>query len=866
MTDISSLVVKAKAAIVLNALNAAFGKMAEAMKKDIGVEMEILQSYLSKYEVADELRKLVKDKTSAPPDDIKPLLDPNKAMNDIITPGNYQKLEDYLNQLTPTDYDPPLPAEFTSASGTKVKLKPGKVNEDPRRTAKYVEPGPVDVMKNTEVIKWIVNNSFIYGFLMYGDNALYYAGEDNIKSKIENSPTRDADFKKLVGFFMKDAGLLGQLTATPDSLLSGNGNVKVPVGSFEIDLNKYPFAYAKGAVSSNGFYLGTTDGTLPLNPGQPKKLIFRLLGNPVTPGTLNAWLQMDAAAKKDGVNNVLTQITSAVRAPLSPYTDYSNGTWPIKWSDGQTTNASTQEKMRIDYSYYGGKGNKDVINYKKGGKSLAGVPFRDDDTGTLPQIAARGVNRWKSERYVELILGNVYHFVHLVGMPGYSPHGTGTSIDISVERNKVKSGNYYWLIKNSYKYGVIRTLASEDWHFEYMPSRAQYGPYAGMEEVRKPGITDLKTIQKAGTAPVKKNWFHSGTDNSNKDIFDPDTFKYVKLLQEPKWINIPKDLQNSPLLTIKDGGSQAGNSGGSGGSGSGGSGSGGSGSGGSGSGGGTNFNTSSQTIKSITVPGGTGWGNVDLSKLAIDQAVGDKILKNRIRGSASTIWIPAGATNKPIDVIVFYPGVSSDASQRPRYNALEDVPSGSSRTGPQSGRYYMPPILGRAVPDWFDKYVIVVPDTNKSDWSTIKQDIEAQLSAKKLTKKSLNIGLFSGSGYLLASAGKELINNKLAKVIMLADTLDNFHVSTKPLVTTAKNNGVQMFASYRYGNWGSKYAKAAVVDIPEEIGKVFGAGHMITTDGSNYTYLGAKGGSGDHFLQYAGLLFKFKSQIENAIG
>jgi hypothetical protein len=32
---------------------------------------------------------------------------------------------------------------------------------------------------------------------------------------------------------------------------------------------------------------------------------------------------------------------------------------------------------------------------------------------------------------------------------------------------------------NGWKYGFVRTVSTETWHFEYHPERAKKGPYAG---------------------------------------------------------------------------------------------------------------------------------------------------------------------------------------------------------------------------------------------------------------------------------------------------------------------------------------------------------------------------------------------------
>ena len=53
--------------------------------------------------------------------------------------------------------------------------------------------------------------------------------------------------------------------------------------------------------------------------------------------------------------------------------------------------------------------------------------------------------------------------------PGKSKHQNGIAIDINTSSKTRKGGTYHWLCLNAYKYGFIRTVSSEEWHFEYRP-------------------------------------------------------------------------------------------------------------------------------------------------------------------------------------------------------------------------------------------------------------------------------------------------------------------------------------------------------------------------------------------------------------
>jgi len=55
---------------------------------------------------------------------------------------------------------------------------------------------------------------------------------------------------------------------------------------------------------------------------------------------------------------------------------------------------------------------------------------------------------------------------NLAAKPGYSNHQNGIALDINVPTSV-----YNWLVKNASKYGFIRTVPSEKWHWEYRPGQ-----------------------------------------------------------------------------------------------------------------------------------------------------------------------------------------------------------------------------------------------------------------------------------------------------------------------------------------------------------------------------------------------------------
>ena len=56
--------------------------------------------------------------------------------------------------------------------------------------------------------------------------------------------------------------------------------------------------------------------------------------------------------------------------------------------------------------------------------------------------------------------------------PGKSNHGTGVAIDLNTGKGSAAAASpvYHWLAKNSWKYGFVRAVKSEEWHYEHYPT------------------------------------------------------------------------------------------------------------------------------------------------------------------------------------------------------------------------------------------------------------------------------------------------------------------------------------------------------------------------------------------------------------
>ena len=155
-------------------------------------------------------------------------------------------------------------------------------------------------------------------------------------------------------------------------------------------------------------------GTFVTNGGT-KIQCCQINGAPVNVKIAGAWLDMVAAAKKDGVT---LSIGSGFRSPYDSIN--------TKSASGVKVSASSQQSL---YDAY---------------------------------LAGRG---------------------NLAAKPGNSNHGNGIGVDTNAGGKSkgrfinVNQKVYTWLVKNSWRYGFVRAVKNEEWHFDYLPDLAKKGPY-----------------------------------------------------------------------------------------------------------------------------------------------------------------------------------------------------------------------------------------------------------------------------------------------------------------------------------------------------------------------------------------------------
>jgi putative chitinase len=160
-------------------------------------------------------------------------------------------------------------------------------------------------------------------------------------------------------------------------------------------------------------------------------------GQPIEEKTGIAFMQMKKAAEKEGIK---ISVNSGFRPAFG-------SNLKGKTMKGKNITITTQESIRRD------KGRWVTSAYKA--KDDNDFVFNAPASAFRPATAA----------------------------PGKSNHGSGIALDLStgsrVSFSRVLNEKVYtWLSKNSWKFGFIRAVNSEEWHFEYRPEIASKGPYS----------------------------------------------------------------------------------------------------------------------------------------------------------------------------------------------------------------------------------------------------------------------------------------------------------------------------------------------------------------------------------------------------
>ena len=206
----------------------------------------------------------------------------------------------------------------------------------------------------------------------------------------------------------------------------------------------------------------------------------------------------------------------------------------------------------------------------------------------------------------------------------------------------------------------------------------------------------------------------------------------------------------------------------------------------------------------------------------------------KIISTNSTIYIPTFTDNytKEISVLVFYPG-----------NAVNG----------KTGKIYMPSLIQAGVPDWFNKYVIVIPNTDVIKWDLVKAEYTAELTKVGLIQKDLSIGLYSeATGAKSDILAKLPIEKNLIKVLnlMLMDAVSIGNVIST--VQKVKSYGAICYLTYNINNF-SGYKNVLVKNYSD----------LVKAVGDNV--VNTKSTTNDHLEIPTKFLTKWRDDIEKTL-
>ena len=158
---------------------------------------------------------------------------------------------------------------------------------------------------------------------------------------------------------------------------------------------------------------------------------------------------MAAAAKADGMGDI--RVSSGYRSPLDNVND-------VKSVGGKTLNITGQRTIRRDKGRWIKAGADNIKGCMKWGG------FTEDAIMYAPSTC----------------------FFPATAPPYKSQHGNGVAIDITgftggwdskhPSDSSLKEG-YVWMALNGWKYGFVRAVSTETWHWEWWPELAKRGPY-----------------------------------------------------------------------------------------------------------------------------------------------------------------------------------------------------------------------------------------------------------------------------------------------------------------------------------------------------------------------------------------------------
>jgi hypothetical protein len=187
-----------------------------------------------------------------------------------------------------------------------------------------------------------------------------------------------------------------------------------------------------------------------------------------------------------------------------------------------------------------------ILDTKAIYKSIDGLQKFEEDTS---RINGNGIKSYSNP--------GVY-YANSVAKPGTSKHGDGLALDFKIgSRSKperpLNTKTYIWLVLNSWKYGFVRNVDDEEWHFLYKRTNKEFsetfpndtshengGPYAG-------GLGGFGDHEKLNRHLFYEDLF------LNDLVYNPETNEYISQRKIPMESITPISPSLTPTIPLDDG-------------------------------------------------------------------------------------------------------------------------------------------------------------------------------------------------------------------------------------------------------------------------------------------------------------------------
>ena len=215
MANIKADLIEVNKVPIHKEVNKNFQLLVTALKKDRGLSLTLKSSYLSSYDIVDDLRKKINPTVyTNETGSIKDLLDPAIELSTFAQDeAKYTALKDYIKALPLNSFEPPLGALEPSLRNVSIAPIPHYLATDPRGYGLLITPND-DELKQELIKDWLLNNSVLYGFVLYSDHSLFHMGKEVIKTQLSTAAAGTADnlLKEIVSKYLPST--TGEFTLT----------------------------------------------------------------------------------------------------------------------------------------------------------------------------------------------------------------------------------------------------------------------------------------------------------------------------------------------------------------------------------------------------------------------------------------------------------------------------------------------------------------------------------------------------------------------------------------------------------------------------------------------------------------------------